>query len=171
MSGGAVMRVRLFGKLPAHGDFVARGLAAEERDTLDRWLSDGMTQARARLGAKFEERWDRAPPWRFAGSDMAGVLAPSVDAAGRRYPIYLALAEGVAGTAERCEELIYAAFAQRWDADRLAEAAAELPAAGEEAMAEPAWWTIGGEGFAPATCPGARPADLLAKMLMSEEGA
>ena len=56
----------LFGKMPSHGDFVARGLAAEERDSLDAWLSAELADARAALGERFEERFDSAPPWRFA---------------------------------------------------------------------------------------------------------
>jgi len=87
VSGGA----RIFGKLPAHGDFVARGIGAAEREALDAWLSGEMLAARAALGGDFEERYDRAPPWRFAGPDGAGVLVASVDGVGRRFPLYLAL--------------------------------------------------------------------------------
>jgi type VI secretion system protein ImpM len=86
-----VNSARLFGKLPAHGDFVARGLGAAEREALDAWLSAEMLAAREALGSDFENRYDRAPPWRFAGPDGTGVLVASVDGVGRRFPLYLAL--------------------------------------------------------------------------------
>jgi type VI secretion system protein ImpM len=165
------MSARLFGKLPAHGDFVARGLGAAEREALDAWLSVEMLAAREKLGADFEHRYDRAPPWRFAGPDGVGMLVASVDGVGRRFPLYLALAGAGEDAAERVEELVYRAFGERWDADTLCSEVCALDFAGGDAPARARWWTLGGEGFAPASLDGERPEGLLANMLISEVNA
>jgi len=165
------MSARLFGKLPAHGDFIARGLGAVEREALDAWLSAEMLAAREALGVDFEDRYDRAPPWRFAGSDGAGVLVASVDGVGRRFPLYLALAGAGENVAEQIEDLVYQAFGQGWDADRLAAEVGSLDPAAESGTSAPRWWTLGGEGFMPASCEGDRPEGLLARMLISEVNA
>jgi type VI secretion system protein ImpM len=88
----------LFGKVPAHGDFVRRGLPTSFVGPWDAWLQDGMATARERLGDRWAAQWDGAPPWRFAlpagacGPDaVAGVLLPSEDMVGRRFPITLAV--------------------------------------------------------------------------------
>ncbi len=90
-----------FGKLPTHGDFVrhhvggpdgGRGLQA-----LDTWLQRGLVQAHRRLGVGFEASFDAAPGICFvmdppAGDHvLAGVLRPSRDTAGRRYPFLVAV--------------------------------------------------------------------------------
>lgn len=103
-AGGAVM-LGLIGKLPAHGDFVRRGdLPAGFCAAWDGWLQAGMAAARATLGpARWEQVWDAAPAWRFAlpagacGPDpAAGVLLPSHDTVGRRWPLTLAAVGGAA---------------------------------------------------------------------------
>ena len=163
------MSVQLFGKLPAHGDFVARGLSAEARDALDMWLSEGLAASRDALGPDFDDLYDRAPPWRFVLPEdgVAGVLVPSMDRAGRRYPLWLAV-EGADDVAEQVEALLYSGFAQGWNADRLvAEAGGFAPAAAPHA-GEARWWTLGGEGFAPAQLSGARPPALFQVMLLPE---
>jgi type VI secretion system protein ImpM len=151
----------VFGKLPAHGDFVARGLAAGERERLDAWLSASLADARDRLGEDFAERFDTAPPWRCVGA-RAGAIAPSQDGAGRRFPLLLMAGSGQAG-AQACEALLYDAIGGGWDADRLL-AEAERTAADEPADGA-GWETDGGEGFAPATLAGEHPAGLVAAML------
>ena len=40
----------VLGKLPFHGDFVARGVSAAVRDEIDRWLVETMATARDELG-------------------------------------------------------------------------------------------------------------------------
>ena len=109
----------VFGKLPAHGDFVCRGLRAEERDALDAWLSAAMVTARAAWGEAFADRYDQALPLRCDGSGVSGALAASQDGVGRRYPL---LALSGAGEGERSEALLYEAIAEAWTADRLADA-------------------------------------------------
>jgi type VI secretion system ImpM family protein len=167
----------LFGKLPRHGDFVARNLDAAAREAWDQWASRGLQQARAILGDRFEAEHDAAPAWRFVGAPgvfgpgwRAGAMAPSIDAAGRRFVIILAVeglsAEQAAGggemIAEAMEELIYQAFEAGWDADTLVASAALTPPEGDGAgAASPRWWTLGGPEHPPASFAG-HPDDLLA---------
>jgi type VI secretion system ImpM family protein len=95
-------QVFLFGKAPAHGDFVCRGLAEAERAAWDAWCSAEIATARARLGEGFEQAHVRAPPWSFVlppvSADMAwmaGCVTPSCDRVGR--PFLLALGVKRAG--------------------------------------------------------------------------
>jgi type VI secretion system protein ImpM len=122
-------RVFAFGKLPAHGDFVSRGLAADEREAWDAWSSAGLEAARADLGDTFEARHDTAPPVRFAfgpgafgGGWNTGALTASIDAAGRRFIVVLGLRTDAAPSAreriaEAAENEIYHAFEAGADID------------------------------------------------------
>jgi type VI secretion system ImpM family protein len=114
------MTARLFGKLPAHGDFVARGCSAEERARLDAWLTASMDEAQRRFGSGFAERFDIAQPWVGLGPGAAGIIAASQDATGRRYPLIL-----LGGAAGALDDLVYSAIADRWDADRVVAAMTE----------------------------------------------
>ena len=168
------MSALLFGKLPAHGDFVTRGLAPDERDALDLWLAGSLAEARGAFGDAFEELYEAAPPWRFAWAHgdgwTAGAMAPSVDGVGRLYPIVAALdgidADDVEGAADAIENLLYGALEGGWDADRLHAAVAAAPIArlGRWEGGE-GWWTLGGERFNEAYLPGARPAGLMTAVL------
>ncbi|MDJ0278267.1 type VI secretion system-associated protein TagF [Sphingomonas sp. 2R-10] len=147
------MTARVFGKLPAHGDFVARGMAAEERAALDTWLSASLLAARDRHGADFADRFDAAQPWLAEGDGVAGAIAASQDAVGRRYPVLL-LADGATLEPAACEELLRSAIMEGWDVDRLAMAAARP--AGTVGR-----WT-GADGR---VLTGERPGDLIGEML------
>ncbi len=149
----------LFGKLPRHGDFVARGLDQSARDRFDTWLSEAMIEARTALGPAFEDAYDTAPPWRFVQHDAAtqwtgGALCASMDSAGRRFPLVVARSAEDAATATLaalgCELAVYRAFDEALDADQLwAIAATESP----DGIPEPAsagWWTEGNDDFPPA---------------------
>lgn len=172
------VKAMLFGKLPAHGDFVARGLAAPDRDAIDLWLGESLADARCALGPLFAERYDNAPAWRFVEEGEcglnAGAVAPSVDAVGRRFPVWLALGVVEAGqaadAARCCEDLLYDAMAGAWDADRLHAA---LRAAAPESVGDedgmPRWWTLGGARFAAAEIAGHRPAALFRVALSGTE--
>ncbi|MBX9748982.1 MAG: type VI secretion system-associated protein TagF [Roseococcus sp.] len=90
-------RTGLFGKLPAHGDFVRRALPRSFVTPWDAWLSEGIAASRAALGEDWDAAWEAAPIWRFrlapgmCGPDAAvGVVATSVDTVGRRFPLTLA---------------------------------------------------------------------------------
>jgi len=84
------------GKLPASGDFISRRVPAEFRVPWERWLEDVIIASRAMLGTAWQERFLRAPAWRFvlapgtlSVSGWAGVMVPSVDCVGRFYPLTL----------------------------------------------------------------------------------
>lgn len=166
------MSAFLHGKLPAHGDFVARGLEPAARDALDAWLTASLAEARDVLGERFEQGFDAAPPWRFAwrGDEgwTAGAIAASVDGVGRRYPILLGRArlreDEVASAAAQAEGLLYDALAEAWDADRLQAAALALALPSGEPQAE-AWWTVDAGGSTVRRLAGARPDGLWTAML------
>lgn len=85
------MSAGLFGKLPAHGDFVARGDPA-----LVAWFEDWLTRGLAGLSAdhgSLDALLAKAPVWRFAvryaGGAVAGALIPSRDSVRRLFPLLL----------------------------------------------------------------------------------
>ena len=85
-----------FGKMPALGDFFRLGAAREFVTPWDIWLQSTLLAARADLAARFEECYMSAPIWRFslppsvAGTQgVVGVLMPSVDRVGRKFPLTL----------------------------------------------------------------------------------
>ena len=130
MAATEALRIGLLGKLPAHGDFVRRGdLPAGFCEPWDAWLQAGVAAARAALGEdRWVAVWDAAPAWRFAlpagacgTAAAAGVLLPSRDAVGRRWPLTLVAVAEAPGTG--------------WPADWFAalEGAARLALATEQA--------------------------------------
>lgn len=149
--------IGLYGKLPAHGDFVRRGLPPSFCGPWDAWLQAGIVAARESLGAAWEATWDHAPAWRFAlpagacGPDaVAGVMAPSADAVGRRFALTVAATRS--GTGEPAwpadwfavlEGALHLARSGALDADALA-ALLPPPAPADPAEAPaPGWWTAG----------------------------
>lgn len=91
---GAPLALGIYGKMPAHGDFVRRGLPSSFVTPWDDWLSAGVAAAREQLEEGFAAVWDDAPAWRFSlpagicGPDaVAGVMLPSEDTVGRRFPL------------------------------------------------------------------------------------
>lgn len=170
MPGDFVMRW-LFGKLPAHGDFVARGVGADVRDVLDEWLTAEMEQARLTWGEAFDQRYDIAPVWHFVDHDdngwSGGILCASADRVGRKFPLMLAapatdVHDAVAISAG-CLELVAAAFVQGWDADRLHAEPVAPVALGWQPEA-PCWALVGEDGPV-AQCDGPRPAGVMTAMM------
>ncbi|KAA5606916.1 type VI secretion system-associated protein TagF [Roseospira marina] len=85
-----------YGKLPAHGDFVRRGLDHTVTEPWDAWLGRLMTAVRDDLGEdEWLELYLTGPIWRFAfgagvaGQPQTGVMVPSVDRVGRYFPLVL----------------------------------------------------------------------------------
>lgn len=160
--------VFLFGKLPAHGDFVVRGGAPPLRDVWDAWISEGLQAAQRRLGDAFERAHEDSAPWRFIegpgrfGSGWSiGVLSPSIDSIGRRFMVLVGVddldarptADGDALT-EDFEDLIRAALVNTWTADETFRRATAIATSFAWAAVEPdagaasaLWWTAGGEGY------------------------
>jgi type VI secretion system ImpM family protein len=140
MPGEAVTgpRAFAFGKLPSHGDFVARGLAPDEREAWDAWSSAGLQDARMALGEAFEGRHDAAPPVRFTFGPgpfgegwSTGAMTASIDTAGRRFIIVLGARTDAARRdrhqiAEAAENEIYRAFETGADIDAMVAKAQDV---------------------------------------------
>jgi type VI secretion system protein ImpM len=163
----------LFGKIPAHGDFVSRGLAPALHEALDLWLSAELARARARF-ADFDARYQRAAPWHFVDCDPAGgwsggALCPSVDAVGRRFPILVAAPAANAaeadGAARAALELVFDALGQAWDASRLHAALGQITAVAADSAPAQAVWAIEAEDGTRIEMPGRFPEGLVERML------
>ena len=86
-----------FGKIPSHGDFVARRLPAPFTEPWDAWLRAGLADSRAHLGDDWLPIYLNSPIWRFVlGAGVCGprawggVMMPSVDRVGRYFPFTIA---------------------------------------------------------------------------------
>jgi type VI secretion system protein ImpM len=163
----------LFGKIPAHGDFISRGLSPEMQEALDNWLSAGLAQARDRF-ADFDDRYRLAAPWHFVDCDAAGAwsggaLCPSVDKVGRRFPILVAApaenAAEAAGVARAALELVFVALGDGWEADRLHEALGRVDPDAGGAPPAGAVWAIEAEDGTSIEMPGRFPEGLIGRML------
>jgi type VI secretion system protein ImpM len=85
--------VGLFGKLPAHGDFIYRNLPSHFINAWDAWLQGFVSSSQQQLGDAWLDIYLTSPIWRFTLSDgvvdgqtWAGVVLPSVDRVGRYFP-------------------------------------------------------------------------------------
>lgn len=175
----------LFGKLPAHGDFVARGLTPEAERLLDDWASREMETAREALGEAFDAAHDAAPGWGFiAGPGPLGdgwrwgAAAASVDSAGRRFLILAGLGDmegpeaaflGLDGV-RRTEDAIRRMLLDRLDADAALDLLAHDDIVSGEAgrilaacPGRGAWWSMA--GLAPAAGGDVPPAGLVSSTL------
>ena len=83
-----------FGKVPMLGDFAHRRLPLGVVTACDAWLSQGVAASRLALGDAWQGTYLNAPLWCFAwapqvvdSQSWTGVLMPSVDAAGRYFPL------------------------------------------------------------------------------------
>ncbi len=85
-----------FGKMPDVGDFFRLNAPGGFVRVWDSWLQQLMLEAQTVYGAEFDRHYMSAPLWRFtlaaglAGpAKIMGVLMPSVDRVGRRFPLTL----------------------------------------------------------------------------------
>jgi type VI secretion system protein ImpM len=97
MSVTSAQSAGFFGKIPSRGDFVAAGLAAPVVKSWDRFVSAALAASKAALNDRWSDIWLEAPVWRFAlpeemcGRDpLLGLWMPSVDKAGRHFPLMIA---------------------------------------------------------------------------------
>ena len=168
-----------YGKLPARGDFVRGGLPRDFTLDWDRWWQAVLSGSRDLLGDGWAEVWLQAPIWCFAlppglcgNSAVLGLWLPSVDRAGRYFPLTLAaaapdgraalMASGgaflrlaeLAGLAALEQDLTPEALAERVLAASAAPAEAVDPVApfdgvlGHHAL----WWTRGNALVAAQAC-------------------
>lgn len=89
--------VGLFGKLPAHGDFIYRDLPSNFINAWDAWLQGFVGSSREQIGEQWLDVYLTSPIWRFAFSAgvidqyaWAGIMLPSVDRVGRYFPFSIA---------------------------------------------------------------------------------
>lgn len=88
----------VFGKLPAHGDFIYRDLPTRFINVLDTWLQGFVGGSQEQLGEQWLDIYLTSPIWRFALSEgvvdesaWAGLFLPSVDRVGRYFPFSVAM--------------------------------------------------------------------------------
>ncbi len=100
----AVNNVGLFGKLPAHGDFIYRDLPSHFIAAWDTWLQGFVASSQEQLGESWLDIYLTSPIWRFAISDgvidghtWLGIVLPSVDRVGRYFPFSVVI-KAPAGT-------------------------------------------------------------------------
>lgn len=96
--------IGLFGKLPAHGDFIQRNLSSGFIQVWDEWLQHFIAGTKEQLGETWLDIYLTSPLWRFAFSAgvidenvWAGIMIPSVDRVGRYYPFTIVrkLSQGI----------------------------------------------------------------------------
>jgi type VI secretion system protein ImpM len=173
-----------YGKLPARGDFVRGGLPRDFTDRWDAWLAPAIAGSRERMGEDWLPAFLEAPVWRFAlsaglcgGRAALGLMLPSVDRAGRYFPLtFAALYDG--GTAppgddplwlDGCETAGRAALEQDAGPEQLG-AMLRAPEGAERmeiGLSQSIWWTEGAPRV-PATrfvLPGLPDASVYATML------
>jgi type VI secretion system protein ImpM len=164
----------LFGKLPAHGDFLVRGVPGALRDQFDAWLSAELARARSRFGEGFDARYFAAPPWHFVDRDPSGrwtggALCPSVDGVGRRFPILLATPAGspeqALAAARIAVDLACAAISSQWDAGRLHDELASAATASATGSEVHPGWAIEADDGTSLAFPGRFPEGLIERML------
>lgn len=165
----------IFGKLPAHGDFIRRGISEAVAGDLDDFLSASLSDA-ASL-ADFDDLYGQAPAWRFIADfgdvAMCGVIAPSVDRVGRQFPILVGVespgdGEGLAVAVDACEALLYDAFGNGATADQLYDSLVDFP--GGETGYEPpprGWFLEDEDKVVVARLDGNRPPRLMRRMMES----
>ncbi len=84
----------LFGKLPAHGDFVQRNLPAGFITRWDEWLQHFIAGTQEQLAENWLDIYLTSPIWRFVFSSgvideniWTGIMMPSVDRVWRYFPV------------------------------------------------------------------------------------
>ncbi len=97
MSAGSYQAL-CYGKLPGFGDFVRYNASGPELQMMDRWLQEGLHMAQMRLQSTWDAVYKFAPTYHFLfpveQAALLGVMQPSYDKAGRKYPFFTALKIG-----------------------------------------------------------------------------
>jgi type VI secretion system protein ImpM len=183
-----VSAVGFYGKLPARGDFVRVGLPRSFTDPWDDWLQSVIAGTRTLMGEDWLPAFLEAPVWRFVlapglcGEQAAiGLMLPSVDRAGRYFPLtFAALRPSVSaapGDAEtwldRCEAAGRAALERDTSPQAIADGLgvpdlSEQPGDADGSV----WWSEGSPRVRPArvTLPGLPDAGTYAAMLGAAPG-
>ena len=95
-----------FGKIPSAGDFLRIDLPGSVVTPLDGWLQSLLLAGPQRFAEGWDAAYMSAPIWRFTLSaglcgptKVLGVMMPSVDRVGRRFPLTLAAQPGGSASA------------------------------------------------------------------------
>ena len=139
MTTPAVTPIGIYGKIPAHSDFIDRQLPMAFIGNWDAWLQRCISCSRERLGDSWLDLYLTSPIWRFMLSPGAidpqgwcGVVSPSVDSVGRYFPLTIAMplpaATGLALFCQQNEDwfqgletVVLSALQSGSDADQLKE--------------------------------------------------
>ncbi|MDF1718404.1 MAG: type VI secretion system-associated protein TagF [Antarcticimicrobium sp.] len=170
-----------FGKIPAVGDFFRLSAPPGFVSGWDAWLQGALLAGQSALGAAWDSHYMSAPIWRFAlaaglagRGKVMGVLMPSVDRVGRRFPLTLMAALDTPGPAPldhfreaalfaRLEEVALAALDDAATRDTLESDLAAIPAPQMRATAP--LRQAGGCLVLTQSAPGTLPGDLAAGLL------
>ncbi len=159
MIGPAVI-AGFYGKVPARGDFVRSGLPRAFTDPWDDWMRMAIAGSRARMGDDWLAAYLEAPIWRFAlpaglcgGLPVVGSMLPSVDKAGRYFPLTFAAlcdrSDSIDTWLDRCEDAGLSALEQDIAPDAIAERIGQPDPAlhdrdrTDAASCDSIWWTEG----------------------------
>ena len=95
----ADVKLGVMGKHPGYGDFLQSGVSEHVVEAMNGWLDASLPPLRDQIGEDWGPFWDAGQDLRFwigravLGRSVAGILHPSQDRVGRRYPL-LFLVEG-----------------------------------------------------------------------------
>lgn len=161
MAAPAAIVAGFYGKLPARGDFVCLALPGDFTQPWDRWLQTVISGSRVRMGQEWLPAFLESPVWRFAlpaglcgARSVLGLMLPSVDRAGRYFPLTFAAlvplgADDMNQSAaeawlDRCEAAGRAALEQDAGPEQLG-AMLDTPnlSAPATKLSQTVWWTEG----------------------------
>ncbi|HEY5602219.1 MAG TPA: type VI secretion system-associated protein TagF [Gammaproteobacteria bacterium] len=129
----------IYGKLPAHGDFISRNLPSAFLNYWDEWLQGFIASSQEQLTDDWLNTYLTGPIWRFAlsrgcvdGNAWVGVMMPSVDSVGRYFPFCVVnrlqnesnlvdIISAQANWFEAIEEIALDALQNEYNADTLME--------------------------------------------------
>jgi type VI secretion system protein ImpM len=135
----------IYGKLPAHGDFISRNLPSAFLNHWDEWLQGFIASSQEQLTDDWLNIYLTGPIWRFAlsagtvdGNAWCGVMMPSVDSVGRYFPFCVLnnlaadsnLVDAISSQANwfnEIEEIALEALQNEYDADTLMDKLTEHP--------------------------------------------
>lgn len=155
--------IGIMGKHPDYGDFLQAGIPEPLVDVMNGWLDACLPVLRDQMGEGWPPFWDGAQDVRFwigravFGQTVVGILHPSRDRVGRRFPLII-LAAGADVTVplgESTNQAVWDSMAAHLDNMRAGHGGAalldgmdiEIPAEGEDhAATGPTLWAHHPEG-------------------------
>ena len=161
------LHIGIYGKHPSFGDFVTAGLPENAQSAVEEWLYRVLPKLRDMWGDNWQAFFDAAPIINFwfgpdltkgAGS-LCGMMGPSRDKVGRRFPLMGAVAgSNIAPPPLDADETVYAALGRCLSAytredgtgaaqfGELLERRMSALVAGAEAADDPGFWAARNDG-------------------------